>query len=63
MTIVIVFNTTKLHFNTTKLHFNTTKLHLFTRIKSHLTGKIQLSPDTVDMILRMQYTYLIDSKN
>ena len=56
MTIVIVFNTTK-------LHFNTTKLHLFTRIKSHLTGKIQLSPDSVDMILRMQYTYLINSKN
>lgn len=49
MTIVIVFNTTK--------------LHLFTRIKSHLTGKIQLSPDSVDMILRMQYTYLINSKN
>ena len=56
MTIVIVFNTTK-------LHFNTTKLHLFTRIKSHLTGKIQLSPDSVDMIIRMQYTYLINSKN
>ena len=43
--------------------FNTTTLHLFTRIKSHLTWKIQLSPDSVDMILRMQYTYLINSKN